>query len=175
MADSRQLDILKRLGAHLEGITPANGYDFDMTGRVFRGRAWYGDDDPLPMIALLEYLSPDINLQMAGVNNTNREETWILLVQGFVQQQPENPTDDAYQLKAAVEKRLAETIATGRYDDPLVPAAYKLGLHTKGIVNISIGPGIVSVPRESQVSAYAFFYLPVGIERAVDVTDPFVS
>lgn len=173
MADARQLDILKRLGAHLEGITPANGYDFDMTGVVFRGRAFYGDDDPLPMLGLLEYLSPDINLEVAGDNNIMRQETWIVLVQGFVQQQPTNPTDDAYQLKAAVEKRLSETVATVN-GDPAFPPAYMLGLHKKGIVNLSIGPGIVTVPREGPVSAYAFFYLPVGITRAVNLTDPFV-
>lgn len=174
MADARQLDILKRLTTHLEGITPANGYDFDMTGVVFRGRAFYGDSDPLPMLALLEYLSPDIDLQVAGPNNVERQETWIVLVQGFVQQHPTNPTDDAYQLKAAVEKRLSETVATV-HGDPAVPAAYMLGLHKNGIVTMTIGPGIVTVPREGPASAYAFFYLPVGITRAVDITDPFVS
>lgn len=174
MAESRQLDILKRLSAHLEGITPANGYDWDMTGRVFRGRMFYGEDDPLPMIALLEYLSPDIDLQTAAENRVLRQETWIILVQGFVQQDPSNPTDPAYQLKAAVERRLSETIAT-KNGDPSVPPAYMLGLHKDGIVHIAIGPGIVSVPREGPASAYAFFYLPVGITRAIDLTDPFVS
>jgi len=174
MPDARQLDILKRLSAHLEGITPANGYEFDLTGVVFRGRAFYGDDDPVPMLALIEYLSPDIDLQVAGPNSIERQETWIILVQGFVQQKPHNPTDEAYQLKAAVEKRLSETIVT-KNGDPAVPAAYMLGLHKDGIVNITIGPGIVSVPREGPASAYAFFYLPVGITRTVDVTDPFVS
>lgn len=174
MAESRQLDILKRLSAHLEGITPANGYDWDMAGRVFRGRMFYGDDDPLPMIAILEYLSPDIDLQVAGENRVARQETWIVLVQGFVQQHPQNPTDDAYQLKAAVERRLSETIAT-KNGDPAVPAAYMLGLPKDGIVHIAIGPGIVTVPREGPSSAYAFFYLPVGITRAVELTDPFVS
>jgi hypothetical protein len=173
MPESRQLDILKRLSAHLEGITPANGYSFDMTGRVFRGRVFFGEDDPLPMISLLEYLTPDVELQVAGVNETHRAETWILLVQGYVQQRPVNPTDDAYQFKAEVEARLAECIATV-HGDPAVPAAYMLGLHKKGIVSIVIGPGIVSVPREGPASAYAFFYIPLGINRAVDVTMPFV-
>lgn len=39
MSDSRQLDILKALTAHLEGMTVAGGYGFNMQGLVFRGVA----------------------------------------------------------------------------------------------------------------------------------------
>lgn len=173
MPESRQLDILKRLGAHLAGITPANGYDFDMTGRVFRGRPIYGDDDPLPMISILELLQADADLQVAGLNNLNRLETWILLIQGFVEGQPDNPTDDAYQLKAAIEHRLSLCIATDSYGDPKVPAAYMLGLYKNGITGMQIGPGIVSPPREG-ISAYSFCYLPLGIDLTIDLSNPFL-
>jgi hypothetical protein len=173
MAISKQLDILLRLTAHLEGITPANGYEFDMTARVFRGRVFYGDDDPLPMIAILELLQADADLQMAGLHDSDHTEDWVLLVQGFIEGTPENPTDLAYQFKAAVEQRLSDCIATNRDGNPAVPEAYMLGLWKKGVESISIGPGLVSPPRET-ISAYSFFYLPIGIGRTVELTKPFV-
>lgn len=173
MALSRQLDILQRLSAHLEGITPGNGYDFDMAGKVFRGKVFFGDDDPLPMIAILELLQPDADLQMAGLNESDHAETWVLLIQGFIEGAANNPTDEAYQFKAAVEQRLSDCIATDAMGNPVVPAAYMLGLYKKGISGLSIGPGLVSPPREG-VSAYSFFYLPIGIDRTVELTKPFV-
>lgn len=172
MADSRQLDILKRLTAHLEGISFDNGYEFDLAGRVFRGRMVYGADDPVPMLSILEHLQPDIQLSFAGHNNIARQETWVLLIQGWVENQPDNPTDLAYQLKASVEKRLSELIVMGVDGYPVFPDAYLLGTE-QTITGIAVGPGVVSGPRE--ISAMAFFYLPLGIGLAMDISDPFVG
>lgn len=172
MTDARQLDILKRLTLHLEEITQANGFDFDMDGKVCRGRMVIGDDDPVPLLAINEHLQPDIVLNTAGENNDTREETWILLVQGWVDSaKAQFPTDEAYQLKANVMKKLYELIAMHN-GDPLFPTAYKLGL-TDTITNLSIGPGIVSGPREG-VSSKAFFYLPLGVGLVTDLADLFV-
>jgi hypothetical protein len=63
---SRQLDILRALTAHLEGINPENGYDYDMRGRVFRGRAEFGDDTPLPHLSILEAPRPDAEPVVGG-------------------------------------------------------------------------------------------------------------
>lgn len=174
MNDSRQLDILKRLSDHLEGITPDNGYDFDMTGVVFRGRRVYGDNDPIPLLSIVEHLDPDIVLNTAGQENFMREEQWILLVQGWVDSAHEEfPTDEAYQLKASVEKRLYELIAidpaTG---DPAYPSSYMLGLNGGSVARLTIGPGIVSGPREG-ISSKAFFYLPFGVGLVTDLSDLF--
>lgn len=173
MTDSIQLFALKKLTLELEGITPANGYQFDMSDRVFRGRLVYGDDDPIPMLSIVEHLQPDGNISVAGFLNSERAETWILLVQGWVENKPKNPTDDAYLLKAAVEKRLSDLIATDQSTgNPLYPNRYLLGMK-KTIINITIGPGLVSGPR-AEVSAKAFFYLPVGISLAMSITNPYV-
>lgn len=177
MPDSRQLDILKRLTTHLQGITFDNGYDFDMASSVFRGRIVYGDDDPVPMISIVEHLSADITVDIAGENKVERSETWVLLIQGWLNHKPDNPTDDAYQLKAAVEKRLGECIKMDpRTGNPAFPDSYFLGLRKGIITGLTIGPGIVSVALPPQVaSAKAFFYLPLGIGLAMDVSDPFLS
>jgi hypothetical protein len=71
MPVSRQLDLLVRLTNHFEGITPANGYDFDMTGKVFRGRLVFGADDPDPVISIVEHLSADVTVDVAGENRHN--------------------------------------------------------------------------------------------------------
>lgn len=177
MTDSRQLDILKRIQTQLEGITVDAGYEFDMNGRVFRGRLIFGDDEALPLITIAEHLTADIVSSSAGFNQMNRDELWVLLVQGFVKHDPDNPTDLGYQLKASVEHRLARCIKiVEKTGDPAFPDEYMLGLKNDGIVNITIGPGVVSsaIRVESGSSAKAFFYLPVGVEMALDVSDPFL-
>lgn len=173
MPDSRQLDILKRLTTHLRGITPANGYDFDLSTSVFRGRLIFGDSDPNPLVSIVEHLTADVAVSTAEENRVLREETWVLLVQGWILYDVENPTDDAYQLKAAVEHRLGQCIKTNNQGDPAFPDSYLLGLR-KGITGMAIGPGVVSVAIRQDASSRAFFYLPVGIGLAIDVSDPFL-
>lgn len=175
MQTSRQLDLLVRMTTHFEGITPANGYDFDMPGKVFRGRLVFGADDPDPVISIVEHLSADITVDVAGENRISRAETWVLLVQGWMRIVSEHPTDAVYNLKAAVEHRLARCIQTNGRGEPLYPAEYMLGLGRKNVTGITIGPGVVSAPVRPDASMRSFFYLPVGIGWASDVSDPFAE
>lgn len=175
MQTSRQLDLLMRMTTHFEGITPANGYDFDLTGKVFRGRLVFGADDPDPVVSILEHLSADVTVEVAGENRITRQETWVLLVQGWIRITDEHPTDACYNLKAAVEHRLARTIQTNGQGAPLYPSEYMLGLKRQGVSGITIGPGVVSAPVRPDASQRAFFYLPVGIGWASDVSKPFVE
>lgn len=168
-SESKQLTILKALTTWIEGVTPGNGYDFDLTSRVFRGRAIFGDGDAVPAIAINEHLQPDQVPLVADDMLTFRSDVWMLLVQGWIQQDVTHPTDEAYNLKAAVEKRLSALVAKDRQGDPVDPTNYLLG---KKITSMGIGPGVVSGPRP-EVSSYAFFYLPVSIGLAVNVADPF--
>lgn len=175
MPTSRQLDLLIRLTAQLEGITPANGYDFDMTGSVFRGRLNFGADDPDPVISVVEHLSADVTVDVAGENRAARSETWVLLIQGWVRIVDEFPTDLVYNLKASAEHRLARTIATDSQGMPKYPAEYMLGLYRNGVTGLTIGPGVCSAPIRPDSSQRAFFYLPLGIGWTSDVSDPFVE
>lgn len=174
MADSWQLAILKALTTHLEGITPLNGYAYDMSTSVFRGRLIFGEDDPVPLISIVEHLAADVTVDVAGLENVDRSETWVLLVQGWVEQTAGHPTDDAYNLKAATELRLSECIRMDdKTGDAMFPDAYMLGFHKTAIKGMSIGPGVVSTANRETASNKAFFYLPVGIGLVTTIYEPF--
>jgi hypothetical protein len=171
------LAALKALTAHLEGIKPTNGYDFDLQGRVFRGRVRFGHGEPLPMLSILEAPRPEdgLLLPVAGESSRHSAREWGLLVQGWAVDDPENPTDPAYYLMAAVERRLSDMVAVKASGQPVDPAAYLLGRTTAGKTRIStatIGPGLVRPPQEG-ISDTAFFYLPVSLQRTVDPANPY--
>lgn len=175
MPDSRELDVLKRLTAHIQGITPDFGYEFDLSDSVFRGRLDFGDDDPDTLVSIVEYIRPDVGFDPVGFNKVVRERSWVLLVQGWLKHDGDNPTDRAYQLKASVEKRLSECIVINENTgNPVYPDLYFLGLRDT-ITEMSIGSGAVSVALRPESSSRAFFYIPLGIGLAVDVSDPFVE
>jgi hypothetical protein len=162
MADSKQLRILKGLTTHIEGVTPDNGYEFDLTGRVYRGVTKFGADQPLPFVSILEALRPDPQPLEAGLERLTREEGWDLLVQGWVDEDRDFPTDLLYQLKAAVEKRVAEIVQEAS-------PAYRLG---KLISGLRIGPGVVRAATPQPGGAEAF-YLPLHVRYAINLADPF--
>lgn len=176
MPDSKQLVVLKRLTALIEGANPDNddpatdaAYAVDLRGAVFRGRSEIGASDPKPCIVILEAPQP-INGIPADTNQTVRKEEWRLLVQGFVQDDKTNPSDPAYALKAIVEQRLSRLSAvSGSTGDPVFPEDYLLG---RLVVNVVIGQGVVRPPTK-EVSPTAFFYIPLTVELKTDITNPY--
>lgn len=171
--ESIQLHILKAITTHLQGIEPLD-YDFDLSESVFRGRLLYGAESPDTMVSIVEHLQGDITTDVAGENQIERAETWLLLIQGIAKNDVLNPTDAVYNLKAAVEHRLARTIHQTR-GDPTYPSEYFFGLKSlKVITGITIGPGVVSPPRQG-ISERAFFYMPIGIGLAMDISEPWVT
>lgn len=175
MADSWQLTILKALTAHLEEITPdhPNVYEFDLSESVYRGRLQFGSDDEGPLVLIVEHLAADIAVDVAGLQNTESSQTWILLLQGWMKQSDVHPTDGVYNLKAAVELQLSRLIQMDGQGDPMYPDEFMLGLYKKCITGISIGPGVVSVATREEAANKAFFYLPVGIGLATTIYEPF--
>ena len=171
MADSKQLDILKALTAHLEEITPENGYDVDLSNAVFRGRLSYGSDIERPFVTMID--APRANpVDEVGEFGVTRHEHWDLLLQGWAADDPENPCDPVYQLKAAVEHRLARLFATnGNSGQPLYPDEYLLGGR---VIRIAMGQGVVRPPDQAGQTDVCF-YLPLTIERAADLSNPFVT
>lgn len=160
--DTKQLVILKRLTTHLEGVTLTNGYDFDLTGKVFRGQSRFGQDQPLPFVSILESLRPDPRPREGGEERLRRIDIWELALQGWVNENREFPTDDLYRLKGAVEMRMAE-IAEG------VSPAYRLG----GLIDrMRIGPGVVRAATPQTGGAEAF-YLPLQIHYVINLADPY--
>lgn len=169
MAESKKLAILKALTAHLQGITLANGYDFDLSTSVFRGRGVFGSNDPVPMISILEFPTQEPG-KPAAEEGIQRKEAWMLLLQGTVEDDNENPLDPAYGLLAATEQRLSDIIRVNGRGDPDDPVNYMLG---KRVVGLTIGPGVCR-PPDGQVSAKAYFFLPLRVGIAVDASKPFV-
>ena len=166
-----RLLVLDALTAQIKKVSPANGYHFDVAEAVFRGRVWFGDDDPLPMVSILE---PPLAIEQlrSQADNTGSEGDWDLLLQGWVPDDKSNPTDPAYAFVAEVIKSLAEakTQKNGRTSD-IFGLGAGLGRNF-GIENMTIGAPVVRPADE--VSARACFYLPVTFKIAEDMTNPFL-
>lgn len=163
-----RLRILTALTDALREITPANGYvnDFSGTGKdskVFRGRAVFGEGDPLPMLSILEpplpadrFTPPDMAPAVAG--------PWDLVIQGFVQDDKSNPTDPAHIVSSDVLRRLAlEKKKEGS-------APYCLGF--RRIRRLIIGPPVVR-PPDDMISARAYCWVGISIDMAEDMTQPY--
>lgn len=163
MPDPFRLTVLKALSAALEEVTPANDYLHDLTASVFRGRLLFTSHDPVPMVTITE--PPQMPEQMESPDGATESSTkFPLLLQGFVDDDRENPTDPAYRLLADVQKRLALARSQGDGYDILGLGERVMALH--------IGKGIVRPPDEV-VSKTAYFWLPVTLEIAEDYANPF--
>lgn len=161
--DPFRLTIQKRLTSALQEITIANGYQFDLDSCVYRGRAIYGDNDPIPLISILENPIPEEQLPSPpGLN----KGSYSLVIQGFADDERENPTDIAHVLMADVKKRLG---MEARKQDARKAEDAILGF--KEVVSLDIGPGVVRPADE--VSAKAYFWLTVELEVVEDQTDPY--
>lgn len=176
MADSFRLRVMKSVTEALQQITPANGYDHDFSdytdsagrtkGRVFRGRTMYGENDPLPMLSILEdpRAEPAVNGPMASSKTQN---SFRLLIQGFTQDDKENPLDPAYALSAEVIKAIivAAQSSTGL-----------LGLNQQKrapcVMGVSIGQP-VHRPGGDEISDHAYFLVGLSLTLAEDLTNPF--
>lgn len=162
-----RLRILKKLTTILEGATfeyPYSGGTVNtaLTGKVFRGRVIFGDSDPLPMLSILEVPIP-LDQVPSPPDSPYSTGRWELLVQGFVEDDPENPTDPSHWLMAETKRVLAEERKKNR--------DFKLFDMGKKVKNMWIGAGVVRPPDE--ISAKAYFWLNVTLELVEDLADPF--
>ena len=174
-----RLELQHRLTELLEGMDTSDGYvidlgsqgepahDGDMTDRVFRGRAVYGTSDPLPMLSILEVPIP-LEQNALEANPALTEGDWELMIQGFVRDDKDNPTDPAHILMADVKQCLALECERGR--DRFADPPGILGLQA-AIESIAIAPGVVRPPDE--VSAKAYFWLTITVKLNEDLTKPY--
>ena len=157
MPDPFRLQVLKAITDTIKTVTPANGYEHDLSQAVFRGRVIFGAGDPLPMVSILEApLQPD-----SYDTPEDSRDVWgelQLLVQGFVVDDLENPTDPAHKLMFEVKKALAATKERSNI----------LELGTK-VTKLNIGQGVCR-PADGQVSDKTYFWLPVSVTFVEDLT-----
>jgi len=161
-----RLRVLQALTSVLQGITPANGYNYDLSDCVFRGRLFFGDGDPIPLVSVLEAPLPD-EPDLVPAAGTYWKGRWRLMVQGWVDDDKENPTDPAHFLLADVKKVLAEERKKmlGRGGNSV------LGMDGR-VTDLIIGSHVVR-PAEEHVNAYANFLLSVSLEIAENMADPY--
>lgn len=159
-----RLIILKRLTASLEltEYTYGTGPTQLLTGAVFRGRTVFGEDDPEVMLSILEAPIP-VDQVGSAPDNTASTGLWELLLQGFVPDDYENPTDPAHFLMAAAKVRLAYEKSRNRDFDIL-----GLGNH---VTDLRFGAGVVRPPDE--ISDKAYFWLNVTLEIVEDLAKPY--
>lgn len=169
----KRLEILRAITAAIKEVNPTNGYEFDLRDdehgrqRVVRGRLHIGNDEPVPMVSLIEPPLAAVPLDTKKqVDNQSRTVEWDIIVQGWAQDDSRNPTDAAYQLEAEVRRRLA--IEKKRPDArPGSSSGQNLfGLGTK-ILNMSIGSPVVR-PNE-HVSEQAVFYFVLTMQISEDM------
>lgn len=169
----KRLEILRAISTALKEINPLNGYEFDLRDdehgrqRVVRGRLHIGDDEPLPMISLIEppMAARPLDTKRQS-DNVTRFGEWDILIQGWAQDDPQNPTDVAYQLEAEVRRRLAleKKRPDARPNSPNGRNYFGLG---QKIQRMNIGSPVIR-PNE-HVSEQAVFYLVLTLEIGEDM------
>jgi hypothetical protein len=177
MADPKLLRALKKLTEHLEGINPTvvdphteEPYTVDLRERVFRGRSILTLRDAENALSILEFPRQDI-FSPVGDHGIVRKDSLSIMLQGWPKDDPENPSDPAYLLKAMVEMRLARIVAekpNGRQGG-LYPDEYMLGGELASLI---IAPGIVRPPEDAG-SRLAMFYMPLVLGIRMNVADPY--
>lgn len=172
-ADPFRLRVAKAVCDQLKTIKPANDYTNDLSDytdeagrtaeRVFRGRTMFGDSDPLPMISVLENPRMD-DVGNGSVSSADAMNQFGLLIQGFVKDDKTHPLDPAYVLSAEVCAALAK--AKKRFN------ILGLGGTEPCIIAMSIGQPIHR-PPDDDVSAVAYFLVPVTLTLAENLETPF--
>lgn len=162
-----RLRIQEKIIEVLKEISPANGFknDLSLTGNatcVFRGRFWFGDNDPLPLVSLLQTPLQPEDMATKSPGNPNKLSEIEFVIQGWVRDDRANPTDPAEYLLADVEKRLAQ-VRQEYIDGPV--------LGFKSVTELWIGEGVVRPPDD--ISAKAYFWLPIKIKVARNLADPY--
>ena len=174
MADPFRLRVLKALTDHLKGITPSNGYNSDLSDftsedgfqsvRVYRGRDSYGESDQLPFVSILEDFRPD-EQKLGGNGQTSGTGEWRLLIQGFVKDDPVNPTDNAYVVAADVIKALV-LAREQRYD------ILSMGSVMPCVTDLTFKQPVVR-PADGEVSSTAFFFITLNLKLVENLKNPF--
>jgi hypothetical protein len=172
MAQTRplKLRIMDALTAILQEITIANGYKHDLGESVFRGRAIFGQNDPIPMVSILDVPIP-LEPVVTPEGGSESKGGWEIVLQGFVKDDKVNPTDPGHFLMADVKQRLAlekKKEADFELFELDTPETIGMGQH---VVKLEMSSGIVRPPDE--VSAKAYFWLTLTLTIVEDIADPY--
>lgn len=149
-------------------LTFAAGAKVDCEGRVFRGRQRYGARDPVPMISLLQAPEVEVDLQPAG-DGSARTASVLYLLQGWADDDHDNPTDPAHELLAEV-KRVLGGVVDEDSEDFLLKSAHPD--NEPLIEGLDVSFGLVR-PPEQTISDKAYFWLPLRIGFVESLAAPY--
>lgn len=181
-----RLQLMRNITDLLKTITPGNGYVNDLSdipptdstaakSRVYRGRGVFGDDDPLPMVSILQPPAP-ADPSDSPIGSSDQEDHFVLMLQGFVADDPFNPTDPAEILLADVRQCLAAERATARSGRntnlfSLGTSAPSFGQNGSVVIDFTVGTGLVR--PSDHVSVHAYFWLLITIKIAENLQLPY--
>lgn len=158
-----RLRVLKALTKVIEEVNPDNGFHHDLRGKVFRGRVRFDPSDPIPMVSLLEAPIPAEVSESRG-DNTKSAGSWELLIQGFADDDRQNPSDPAHHLMAEVKAVLVKDKRRDRGNN-------MLGMGGR-VYEMSVGQGSVRPPDDP--TNEAFFWLTLRVRIAEELEEPYV-
>ena len=135
---------------------------------VGRGRRYYDENDPLPLVSILE--EPfSFDEELAPATGQSQSDPYELIIQGFVREEDSNnPTDGAHVLLADVKRRLAILKADEEFRRRRM---FRLGNDANTVVSLNWDGGVVRPSDE--VSAVAHFWLRVSFGISEDHDDPY--
>lgn len=156
-----QISVLEAIQDRLESITKGDEYHFTLKDRVFVGRPVFDENDPIPMISILEVpLPPEQRMVPKGSNLVSGK--WELFIQGWVKEEDRNSkflTKQAYCLKQDVQRALLRE----RKNFDRVGVADPL-FGCREIQDFHLDRGVVRPDEER--STTAFFWMPLTIDLA---------
>lgn len=151
MADSVRLAAQKALTTLLESIS-----DYDLAGKVFRGRTRIGVETQMPALCIFEQPPEEGDRVSLDVS----KDQWVLGIKGFVVPDNNHPTDAAHQFMAAVKSKLFEVVDMGGQHSP--GPNFMLG---KLIDDLQVDGGMCFAPDETSQGCY------FGLKLTVTITD----
>lgn len=140
----------------------------NIDGNAFRGRTRMGSREPLPMLSLVQAPEVEINFEAVG-DGTQRQHQALYLLQGWIEDDTENPTDPAH-LFLAETKRVLALILDEDSDYHMLQHVHP---DKEPIISgLDIAFGLVR-PPEQTISDKAYFWLPIRIGFVEDLTAPY--
>ena len=147
-------------------ITPANDFTYDMSEKVYRGRNVFGQQTKPPYIAILERnLQPDHFI--TPIKDAKGYTDYQLIIQGFLPDDKDCPTDIGHVLMGDVKMRLAML----KFDETNPDKLFRFGNRGNHAEKITWDGGVVRPPEE--LNPCVCFYLRVSLKLIEDDMIPF--
>jgi len=153
---AKRLEIQKSITQLLETITPANDYQHDLTGKVYRGRTAFGETDKVPVVTILERPAFGDSPIFPAENKNLRKDTYERVIQGFAKANVDNPTDNAHLLlddcKLALSALINQKSPSLKFN------------RLEGVVSVAISSGNVLPPEPQKSIHHSTFIILLTVE-----------